>query len=87
MSWLSNKTALTAHGTGQGVAQVRVKNKLPLAHLTATVVSEARNAGEMPAGEHHHWFLHPGAGKAWHLRRRELSIRLFLPGSPHQGLS
>ena len=73
MPGLGDETAFTANWTGQGVTQVRIKYKLSLPHLAATVVGKAGDAGEMPARKHHHWLLDPCAGKAGHLGRRVVS--------------
>ena len=67
MSGLVDETALTANGTRQGVAQVRIENELALPHLAAAVVSKARDASEMSARKYHHWLLHSCTGKAGHL--------------------
>ena len=79
MPGLADETALTANWTGQGVTQVRIKNKLTFSHLAAAVVGKAGDAGEMPARKHHHWLLNPCAGKAGHLGRKVVSkIGLYI---------
>lgn len=60
--------ALAAHGTGDGIADLRVAQKVPLQQLRAQVVPEAVQAGDMAGGtgKHKHQVFDAETGETRH---------------------